>query len=255
MRTLIMSSSFTAYYKDENGTKIPRIIDNDNGFLDNLKKHLTNRKCLVVISGSPSKIHPVDPNIVTKTSFEMSGIAFDEYIYVNDENKHRIKEYIQKATAINLLGGHLPTGNKFVNELNLKELLRDFDGVIMGASGGAMEMADDVYCIPEVEGEHTDKNFKRILKGLALTDINIIPHFQYFKTMQFSDGTKMLDEILLEDCKKTPLIAIPDRSYIIEHAGKKTIYGQAWLLKNGKIEKICENNNTKILNGCDKTLS
>jgi len=244
MKTLIMSSSFTAYYKDENGNKIPRVIDNDNGFLDALKKHLTNRKCLVVISGSPKKEHLTDPNLVTKVSFEMSGIPFDEYIYVNDENKNNIKEYVQKATAINILGGHLPTGNAFIEELNLRELLKDFNGVIIGASGGAMDMADNVYCIPEVEGEHTDKDFNRVLKGLGLTNINVVPHFQYFKTMKFTDGIKMLEDILLPDSKKMPMIALPDRSFIIQKNGKQTLFGEAWLLKDGKIEELCENNNS-----------
>ena len=68
----------------------------------------------------------------------------------------------------------MPTANAFINELNLKELLKDYNGVIIGASGGAMNMADHVYCIPEVEGEHSDPNFNRYLNGLGLTDINVV---------------------------------------------------------------------------------
>ena len=49
MKTLIMSSSLTVYEKDQNGNEYARIIDNDNGFLDNLRKHMTSRKCMVVI--------------------------------------------------------------------------------------------------------------------------------------------------------------------------------------------------------------
>lgn len=177
MKTLILSSSFTVYNKDENGNKTPRVIDNDNGFLDNLKKHFVDRRCMVIISGSPKKERMGDPNEITKKSFEMSGIPFKKYIYVDDKNKHNIKEYIKEATAINLFGGHLPDGNAFINELNLKELIKDYNGVIIGASGGAMNMAETVYCIPEVEGEHIDKSFNRYLNGLNLTNINVIPHF------------------------------------------------------------------------------
>ncbi|MBE7074957.1 MAG: hypothetical protein E7376_03160 [Clostridiales bacterium] len=234
MRTLILSSSFTTYNKDENGNKTARIIDNENGFLDNLKKYFTNRKCMVIIAGKPYNSDP-DPNKITRESFLMSGIPFDEYIYVNNENKHNLKEYIKKATVINLFGGHLPTGNAFINELNLKELLKDFNGVVIGASGGAMNMADNVYCIPEVEGEHKDKNFNRILKGLAFTNINVIPHFQFFETLKFSDGTKMLQDILLPDSNKMPLIGLPDRSYIIQQGDKVELFGKMYLLKNGNI--------------------
>ena len=61
MRTLLLSSSFTTFTKDKDGNIIPRIIDNDNGFLDNLKKILTKRKCMVIIYGKPKKSRPDDP--------------------------------------------------------------------------------------------------------------------------------------------------------------------------------------------------
>lgn len=243
MKTLILSSSFTTYNTDSEGQKIPRVIDNENGFLDNLKKYMTKRKCMVVISGNPSKKRSGDPNYITKESFQMSGIPFKEYIYVDESNKQDIKEYVKKADCINLFGGHLPTANAFINELNLKDLIKDFSGVIIGASGGAMNMADAVYCIPEVEGEHTDKSFNRILKGLALTNINIIPHYHFFEKKIFSDGVRMLEDILLPDSKKMPMFAIPDRSYIIQQGKKIEIFGEAYLLKEGKIELINQKDN------------
>jgi len=238
MKTLIMSSSFTFYYKDESGNKIPRIIDNDNGFLDNLGKHLVNRKCMVIISGNPNKQHQQEPTEVFRIAFEMSGIPFDEYIYVDNKNKQNIKEYLKKATCIDLCGGHLPTCNAFINELNLKELLKDYNGVIIGSSGGAMNMADNVYCIPEIEGEHKDSSFNRIIKGLGLTELNIIPHYQYFKTMVFNDGTKMLEDILLPDSQLCNMIALPDRSYIIQQGKSIKYYGEIYTIKKDLISRI-----------------
>ena len=49
---------------------------------------------MVIISGNPNKHHDGDPNAITKQSFKLSGIEFDEYIYVNNENKHNIKFHI-----------------------------------------------------------------------------------------------------------------------------------------------------------------
>ena len=43
MKTLILSSSFTTYETDAHDNRKARIIDNDNGFLDNLKKYLTSK--------------------------------------------------------------------------------------------------------------------------------------------------------------------------------------------------------------------
>lgn len=56
----------------------------------------------------------------------------------------------------------------------------------------------------------------------------------------------MLQDILLPDSKKSPLLALPDRSYIIKQGNKIQIFGEAYLLSNGKLEQICLN--SKITN-------
>ena len=57
----------------------------------------------------------------------------------------------------------------------------------------------------------------------------------------------MLEDILLPDSKKTPMTALPDRSYIIQQGDKVEIFGEAYLLKNGVIEQISQNEEIKIL--------
>lgn len=247
MKTLIMSSSFRGFTTDEKGNKIPCKIDNENGFLDTLKKYLNKRKCMVIISGNPKKIHTKDPNEITRQYFALSGIPFDEYIYVNDLNKENIKEYIQKADCINLFGGHLPTANAFINELNLRELIKDFNGVLIGGSGGAMNMADVVYCKPEAVGEFANKNFKRFLKGLGLTDINIVPHYYLIKDRTL-DGGRIIEDIICPDSYRVPLILLPDGSYIVQEENRKTLFGEAFLFKDGKIEEINQNNRISEFN-------
>ena len=246
MKTLIMSSSFKGFTIDENGNKVACLIDNDNGFLDTLKKYLTKRKCMVIISGNPNKVHTKDPTQITKQYFKLSGIAFDEYIYVNNLNKKNIKQYIKKADCINLFGGHLPTGNAFVNELNLRELIEGFEGVVIGGSGGAMNMADIVYCKPEKDGEYLNKSFDKYLKGLGLTNINIIPHYNLIKN-KLIDGARIIEDIILPDTKTTPLIVLPDGSYIVQHGEQQTLFGEAYLFKNEKLLQICKNNEIKNL--------
>lgn len=241
MKILILSSSFDIYKENEFGIRVAKKIDNKNNFLDNLKRLLNKRECCVIISGNPKKIRTEDSTKIIRESFEMSGIPFKKYIYVDDSNKHNICDYIKEADCIDLCGGHLPTCNKFINELNLSELLKDYNGVVIGSSGGAMNMAGTVYCIPEVEGEHIDKSFNRFLKGLNLTNINIIPHYSLFKNKVFNNGTRMLEDVLLQDSKKLSFIALMDGSYIIEENNKKKLYGEAYLLKQGEIIKINDN--------------
>lgn len=159
MKTLILSSSFDIYIQDEAGVRVSKKIDNKNGFLDNLKRFLFSRECCVIISGNPKKIRTNDSTKIIRESFKKSGISFKKYIYVDDSNKYNIAEYIKQADCIDLCGGHLPTCNAFINELNLRELLKDYNGVIIGSSGGTMNMAGTVYCIPEIEVEHNPTLF------------------------------------------------------------------------------------------------
>lgn len=55
----------------------------------------------------------------------------------------------------------------------------------------------------------------------------------------------MLEDILLQDSKNIPLIALVDGSYIIEVNNEKKLYGEAYLLKQGEIIKI--NNNDGVV--------
>ena len=52
----------------------------------------------------------------------------------------------------------------------------------------------------------------------------------------------MLEDILLPDSYKMSMIALPDRSYIIQQDSQIGMFGEAYLLKDGEITQICENN-------------
>ena len=125
----------------------------------------------------------------------------------------------------------------------MKELIKNNqDAVICGMSAGSMNCANTVYCPPELEGESLDPNFQIYLKGLGLTDINIMPHFN---TLQYDvlDGKHMVKDIILPESYNIEILAIDDYSYVLIENGEKTIYGSAYILKNGTIKQINENNN------------
>ena len=101
-------------------------------------------------------------------------------------------------------------------------------------------MADNVYCVPELEGESLDSNFSRHLKGLSLTNINVLPHYEEMKE-EYLDGKKIVEDIVLPDTFETKVYGINNGSYILI-VDKKYLYGETYLLDNGNIKLINRDN-------------
>lgn len=104
-----------------------------------------------------------------------------------------------------------------------------------------MNSADTVYAQPELEGESESSDYQRFLTGLGLTDIQIIPHWQYIKD-QTLDGKRILEDITLPDSKGNKFYALVDGSYLEIEDETTTLYGEAYLIENGQITQICKEN-------------
>lgn len=247
MKTIILTSYLDFYEKDANGNKIAHNIGNDNGILDQLKKH--TKKCdnfLFVGNGLEGEKSEQYFKLACE-SFNMT-MRFKNYYFLNLSTKDNAKELVESADFIFLCGGHLPTQNKFFNDIKLKDLLKNTNALIVGGSAGSMNCADIVYCPPELEEEVLDKNFNRYLKGLGLTNINIMPHFEEYKQMTIC-GKRYIDDIIVPDSNKIDIVALNNGSFIVVNGNHATIYGESYLLQNGKIKLICKNNNNKEIEG------
>ncbi len=60
---------------------------------------------------------------------------------------------MENIDVIVLTGGHVPTQNKFIKQLRLRECLLNYNGIIVAWSAGSMNCADVVYAGPEFEEE------------------------------------------------------------------------------------------------------
>lgn len=176
----ILCSRLDLYDKDEFENKNPKNFGNKNRILDNIKKHTKKHDNFLFVTNNEfdSEATDVYANGTFK-SFEMT-LPFKNYRILDSRTLGEIDTLISDADFIFFCGGHLPTQNKFFNDINLREKIKNTEALIIGASAGAMNMADIVYSIPEIEGESNDPDFKRELKGLGLTDINVLPHYDKF---------------------------------------------------------------------------
>lgn len=240
MKTLILTSCLDLYYKDDGGNKIACNFGNKNGILDIVKKEVINRKNFLFVSNGFDDKDVEGYYKITCESFELT-FPFENYNILNHSNKNDAKRLIESADFIFLCGGHLPRQNKFFNDINLKEIIKNTNALIVGGSAGSMNCANNVYCPPEIEGESEDNNFDRWLLGLGLTNINILPHYDVFKDYVL-DNKKYIEEIILPDTYKKKIVALVDGSYIVVKNDIAEVYGENYIFFNGKIKRNYNHN-------------
>ena len=172
-----------------------------------------------------------------------SGIQTASITMLERRNAAQAPQLVKKADWIVLCGGHVPTQNKFLHEIGLKELLQDYNGVVMGCSAGSMNCADPVYSHPELPGEATDPQYRRWLRGLGLTDIRLIPHMEQVRYAQV-DGLRLFEDIAFPDSWGHRFYTFRDGGYVKIANGKPTLYGEAYEISRGAMRRVSEENKT-----------
>lgn len=222
-------------------------LDQMNNFVDNLKVHWKEcAKCLM-ITASPNAYEENDKmTAFFADAVEKAGLFYSEFLLWDGRDEIMSKEELHTYDVILLGGGHVPTQNQFFQEIGLREKMQDFNGIVIGISAGTMNSADLVYAQPELPGESVDPDYMRYFKGLNLTKTQILPHYQMVKDSEL-DGRRLYEDITCEDSFGNCFLVLPDGSYLMIEDGMETVWGEAWQLADGKLFKICENDETKRL--------
>ena len=236
---LILTSTLDLYLKNEADERIPHNFGNKNGILD-LIKQLTPKQDNFVYVASVADDYDITDYYANLTfdSFK-STFPFKSYIILDGRTKGRAKEIIENADLIFLCGGHVPTQNNFYTDINLREIIKNTDALIIGQSAGSMDSAEIVYAQPELEGESIDPNYKKYIKGLGLTNISILPHFEE-RFDWILDGKNIFKEITLPDSEIRPFLAYSDGTFIYDNGVKQLVYGKSYLFDNGSFQQISE---------------
>ena len=241
MKTIFLTSSLGGYRKVvKDGITTKEIIkcDNSNHFIDRLKAVSPKIDKMVFVASNPDGTIKTDEysNIIMQAlnldDFEIKQLDVIDHRFVGD-----IEPTVLSADLVFLAGGHVPTQNKYFEEIKLKNILKKYDGIIIGQSAGSMNCAENVYCPPELDEEVNDKNFARYYKGLGLTDINVLPHYSDLKEMTIS-GKRYIEDIVLPDSFKTDIVTLNNGGFIVIQNNNSTIYGESYLIRNGKIAQI-----------------
>ncbi len=72
------------------------------------------------------------------------------------------------------------------------------------------------------------------------------PHYQALKD-DYLDGLRLIEDITFAVSMGHEFIALNDGSYILIEGKHETLYGEAYMIKNGKITQICKDNESIAL--------
>lgn len=223
------------------------ILNPANGFFEKLHAAIPEMaRCLFVCSD------PDDYRFTDRVSTEMqmafreAGFPFLAWKTLDRRNRENARDLVEESDFIVLAGGHVPTQNCFFGEIGLGDLLRGYPGTVMGISAGSMNCAAMVYAQPEERGEAIDPAYRRFLPGLGLTFVNILPHFNQWREW-WLDGMRLLEDVTVPDSFGHRFFVLTDGSFLRACGGKTELFGEAYLLEEGILRKICEDGDSIVL--------
>ena len=219
------------------------LLNPDNQLLDRLYAVLPrNPRVLFVASNPDDHAGTCRFGADVFCAFAEADIPFSKYTVLDAANAQSAKKLVHSSDFIIFAGGHVPTQNAFLNAIRMRQLLSDYDGVVMGISAGSMNLADTVYVQPEEPGE-SSPDFVRFAPGLGLTEYQILPHYQKVKD-NILDGLRLYEDITFADSMGNSFIVLPDGSYIYQDEEEQTLLGEGYRLKNGIMELLCVDGET-----------
>jgi len=229
------------------GVKLPCIYDVRNAFVEQLQAAVApQNRCVIVAAYPDAHAHNDEMTETFAGCFAYHDMPLTAMDVLDSRTENRAEALIRQADVVILAGGHVPTQNAWFRRLGLKDLMKSFDGVVIGISAGSMNSAGTVYAQPEEPGESIDPAYQRYLPGLGLTELQILPHYQMVKD-NILDGRRLFEDITFEDSIGHTFYVLEDGSYILCKDGQAAVFGQSWTIHDGEMKPLCDPGESVIL--------
>ena len=210
-------------------------LDERNGFIDLLKEiWRPDARCLMIAAFPNAYDRNDEMTWFYSEAVKNAGLSWVRFDLWDERNPGFTNEELQRYDVIFLAGGHVPTERRWFEYIQLKRLLEEYEGIVLGTSAGSMNMASMVYGWPEEPGESNDPNHELFFPGLGLADTVVLPHYQKIKD-NWLDGRRLMEDITCSHSYGHKFYAIPDGSYVLVRDGQETLFGEAWLVSEGQI--------------------
>lgn len=211
----LITSKFKHYEKDENGNRHPCVIPNENGILTLIRENLTRQECLLVIANDPndSALNDTVANLLN-SAFQMTGIKFKQVKILDHRSVKQAASLIQNADLIYMCGGEILRQLTFLQQIDFKTSIENYQGIVITVSAASMCLTKTICNFPE----HTKElNQPRIVKGLGIIDLKIIPHFDGASlTYQgTTDLPNLVQDYLLPCSDNNHICGLPNGSFIL----------------------------------------
>lgn len=193
-----------------------------------ISQDIVTRDSLVLISSNPASAE-VD-GFTERSWLEEADICFNEYHLINYEvNQADTHRLIKEASVIILLGGDTVKQNLFLHEYDLLEPLQTSEGIILGASAGAINMSSKWLCSPNFG---YDIAFPTYFNGIALHDFSILSHFDLENNMNVVEQELALlsEELPVYVSNKDCAIRVQEHQI--------DIFGDVYLYSNRNMTKL-----------------
>lgn len=185
-----------------------------HGLGDMFTNELKDTKSILYIPGGFDKIEKTKQVYMPAfiEHFKNIGIVFDDVNLITPETtKEEAKELVKNASFIMLMGGDPFKQKEICKRLEIFEELKQYDGVMLGMSAGAMLMSKYIIITP-CSNEYPDFHIE---DGLNLDNISIYPH-NNTQEEEYPEVLVLGDEVY----KKSDLIEVANQ------------YGEYYLLQD-----------------------
>lgn len=201
-----------------------------NGFpveiAKSLQQIITKRNAFAFVASEFEKMQEVTDEYFAYfiNMFHEQGIHFEkEYVVDGRITFKQAQEAVEKADVIWLSGGNTPVEFKYLKKYGLDKVIKQHQGVIIGLSAGAINMAETAICTLSCQHEKQE-----VYSGLGCVDISVEPHFV---------RNQITDEVI-NLSKNYTMYGLCDNGMIVCKDNKKYFFGEVYKIENGKVERI-----------------
>lgn len=156
--------------------------------------------------------------------FETCGIHFeDAYVVDGRMTREEAQRAVAKTDVVWLAGGDSPKQFQYLQKYGLDTVIKQHQGVIIGMSAGAINMAETAICTVSCGHDRQE-----IYQGLGCVEISVEPHFE---------RSNLSGEVRELSVNYT-IYGLCDESMIVCTDGTMEFVGDVYRIRDGQVEPM-----------------